>query len=187
MLPRALSVLILILAGAARWPSGAAISVWIDPHNAPPNASALVVRAMKTWTDAADGRFTLETSATKDAASIRVYFVGSESNYGETLPRIDRCTGAIVAADVVISADIVAAQTEGRRGGWAGTPGAPLPLFAARSGSGKPLAAFFAAGDDLFKEGLRGPRPDQARIVYVSPLKALGADIHKNLAEPRRG
>jgi len=64
---------------------------------------------MKTWTDAAEGRFTLETGATKDAAPIRVYFVGRESNYGETLPRIDRRTGAIVAADVVISADVVAA------------------------------------------------------------------------------
>ncbi|OLC74589.1 MAG: hypothetical protein AUH72_21550, partial [Acidobacteria bacterium 13_1_40CM_4_65_8] len=41
--------------------------------------------------------------------------------------------------------------------------------------------------DDLFQEGLRGPLPDEVRIVYVSPLKALSADIHKNLAEPRRG
>ena len=29
--------------------------------------------------------------------------------------------------------------------------------------------------------------PDEVRVVYVSPLKALSADIHKNLAEPRRG
>ena len=28
--------------------------------------------------------------------------------------------------------------------------------------------------------------PDAVRVVYVSPLKALSADIHKNLAEPRR-
>src|SRR5678816_2972233 len=28
---------------------------------------------------------------------------------------------------------------------------------------------------------------DEIRVVYVSPLKALSADIHKNLAEPRRG
>ena len=27
--------------------------------------------------------------------------------------------------------------------------------------------------------------PDEVRVVYVSPLKALSADIHKNLAEPR--
>src|SRR5205823_3861332 len=31
-----------------------------------------------------------------------------------------------------------------------------------------------------------GQLPDEVRVVYVSPLKALSADIHKNLAEPRR-
>ena len=36
-------------------------------------------------------------------------------------------------------------------------------------------------------EGLSAPLPDEIRVVYVSPLKALSADIHKNLAEPRRG
>ena len=34
---------------------------------------------------------------------------------------------------------------------------------------------------------LDGPLPDEVRVVYVSPLKALSADIHKNLAEPRHG
>jgi ATP-dependent helicase Lhr and Lhr-like helicase len=60
-------------------------------------------------------------------------------------------------------------------------------LIAAPTGSGKTLAAFLAGLDDLFQEGLRGPLPDEVRIVYVSPLKALSADIHKNLALPRRG
>src|SRR5262249_205123 len=55
------------------------------------------------------------------------------------------------------------------------------------TGSGKTLAAFLTALDDLFQEGLRAPLPDEVRVVYVSPLKALSADIHKNLAEPRRG
>ena len=41
--------------------------------------------------------------------------------------------------------------------------------------------------DELVQEGLRRPLPDEVRVVYVSPLKALSADIHKNLAEPRRG
>ncbi|MDB5905266.1 MAG: ATP-dependent helicase, partial [Betaproteobacteria bacterium] len=37
------------------------------------------------------------------------------------------------------------------------------------------------------REGLeRGSLPDEVRVIYVSPLKALSADIHKNLAEPRR-
>ena len=34
---------------------------------------------------------------------------------------------------------------------------------------------------------MRAPLPDEIRVVYISPLKALSADIHKNLAEPRRG
>src|SRR6185369_5785705 len=59
-------------------------------------------------------------------------------------------------------------------------------LIAAPTGSGKTLAAFLSAIDDLFVEGLEGPLPDECRVVYVSPLKALSADIHKNLAEPRR-
>ena len=33
---------------------------------------------------------------------------------------------------------------------------------------------------------LAGTLPDETRVVYVSPLKALSADIHRNLAEPRR-
>ena len=58
-------------------------------------------------------------------------------------------------------------------------------LIAAPTGSGKTLAAFLSAINDLLEEGLRGPLPDEVRVLYVSPLKALSADIHKNLAEPR--
>ena len=60
-------------------------------------------------------------------------------------------------------------------------------LIAAPTGSGKTLAAFLTALDDLVREGSTAPLPDEVRVVYVSPLKALSADIHKNLAEPRRG
>jgi len=37
----------------------------------------------------------------------------------------------------------------------------------------------------LFREGLEGGLPDETRVIYVSPLKALSTDIHKNLSEPR--
>src|SRR5213076_487650 len=60
-------------------------------------------------------------------------------------------------------------------------------LIAAPTGSGKTLAAFLAGMDELFQEGLRAPLPDEVRVIYVSPLKALSADVHKNLAEPREG
>src|ERR1041385_2333937 len=71
--------------------------------------------------------------------------------------------------------------------GWAAIAERRHTLIAAPTGSGKTLAAFLTALDDLFQEGLRAPLPDEVRVVYVSPLKALSADIHKNLAEPRRG
>ena len=71
--------------------------------------------------------------------------------------------------------------------GWAAIRERQHTLIAAPTGSGKTLAAFLTALDDLFREGLAAPLPDEVRVVYVSPLKALSADIHKNLAEPRRG
>ncbi len=71
--------------------------------------------------------------------------------------------------------------------GWSAIREGRHTLIAAPTGSGKTLAAFLTALDELFVESLRGPLPDEVRVVYVSPLKALSADIHKNLAEPRRG
>ncbi|MCU1246516.1 MAG: ATP-dependent helicase, box family, partial [Acidobacteria bacterium] len=71
--------------------------------------------------------------------------------------------------------------------GWAAIRRGQHTLIAAPTGSGKTLAAFLTAIDDLFREGLEVPLPDEVRVVYVSPLKALSADIHKNLEGPRRG
>ena len=71
--------------------------------------------------------------------------------------------------------------------GWAAIRERRHTLIAAPTGSGKTLAAFLTAIDDLVQEALAGPLPDEVRVVYVSPLKALSADIHKNLAEPRAG
>src|SRR4030095_1161999 len=71
--------------------------------------------------------------------------------------------------------------------GWKEIRARKHTLIAAPTGSGKTLAAFLAGLDELFREGLQSPLPDETRIVYVSPLKALSADIHKNLALPRRG
>ena len=70
--------------------------------------------------------------------------------------------------------------------GWEAIRTGRHTLIAAPTGSGKTLAAFLEELDRLFREGLEGPLPDETRVVYVSPLKALSADIHLNLAEPRR-
>ncbi len=60
-------------------------------------------------------------------------------------------------------------------------------LVAAATGSGKTLAAFLAALDQLVKDGLAGGLPDETRVLYISPLKALSNDIHRNLLAPIEG
>src|SRR5256885_13696807 len=77
--------------------------------------------------------------------------------------------------------------TTAQERGWAAIRNGRHTLIAAPTGSGKTLAAFLTVLDDLVQDGLRGPLAAEVRVVYVSPLKALSADIHKNLAEPRRG
>jgi ATP-dependent Lhr-like helicase len=84
-------------------------------------------------------------------------------------------------------ADTFGTPTTAQERGWASIRQRQDTLIAAPTGSGKTLAAFLTALDDLLQEGVRGPLPDEVRVVYVSPLKALSADIHKNLSEPRRG
>ena len=60
-------------------------------------------------------------------------------------------------------------------------------LLAAPTGSGKTLAAFLASIDALVKEGLERGLPDETRVLYISPLKALSNDIQKNLQLPLIG
>ena len=76
--------------------------------------------------------------------------------------------------------------TPPQRRGWEAIRAGRDTLIAAPTGSGKTLAAFLIALDELLREGLSGPLPEETRVVYVSPLKALSADVHRNLAEPRR-
>ncbi len=77
--------------------------------------------------------------------------------------------------------------TEPQRFGWPAIQSGVHALVAAPTGSGKTLAAFLAALDQLFRDGLEGNLPDETRVVYVSPLKALSNDIHKNLEQPLAG
>src|ERR1700736_161749 len=56
-------------------------------------------------------------------------------------------------------------------------------LISAPTGSGKTLAAFLSAVDRLVREARTG-LADETHVVYVSPLKALVNDVHKNLELP---
>ncbi|MGQ0815528.1 MAG: DEAD/DEAH box helicase, partial [Gemmatimonadota bacterium] len=80
-----------------------------------------------------------------------------------------------------------AQPTPAQTRGWQSIRARQHTLIAAPTGSGKTLAAFLNAIDELFRESLEsGELPDETRVLYVSPLKALSSDIHRNLAEPRR-
>ena len=61
-------------------------------------------------------------------------------------------------------------------------------LISAPTGSGKTLAAFLICLDRLVARGVEtGAMEDRTEVVYVSPLKALSVDIHKNLEVPLEG
>src|SRR5687768_5640326 len=77
--------------------------------------------------------------------------------------------------------------TDAQERGWESIRAGRDTLIAAPTGSGKTLAAFLAAIDALVCESLAGELPDETRVVYVSPLKALSNDIPKNLEAPLRG
>jgi ATP-dependent Lhr-like helicase len=77
--------------------------------------------------------------------------------------------------------------TEPQQLGWPAIQSGAHTLIAAPTGSGKTLAAFFAELDLLFRAGIAGELKDETQVVYVSPLKALSNDIHKNLEEPLAG
>ncbi len=69
--------------------------------------------------------------------------------------------------------------------GWPPIARGDNTLLLAPTGSGKTLAAFLAALDRL----MFAPPPDGAgvRVLYVSPLKALGVDVERNLRSPIAG
>ncbi len=83
-----------------------------------------------------------------------------------------------------------AAPTSAQAQAWPAIQAAEHVLLAAPTGSGKTLAAFLCAIDALVREGTAagaGALPDETRVVYVSPLKALSNDIQRNLEAPLAG
>src|SRR5215467_8170948 len=74
--------------------------------------------------------------------------------------------------------------TEPQEQGWPHILGGRTTLISAPTGSGKTLAAFLACIDRLVRKAVAGNLVDRTEVVYVSPLKALGNDIQKNLEIP---
>ena len=74
--------------------------------------------------------------------------------------------------------------TEPQAEGWPAILAGRTTLISAPTGSGKTLAAFLACIDALIRKAADGTLADQTEVLYVSPLKALGNDIQKNLESP---
>ncbi len=74
--------------------------------------------------------------------------------------------------------------TEPQEQGWPHILAGRTTLISAPTGSGKTLAAFLACIDRLVRKALAGDLVDRTEVLYVSPLKALGNDIQKNLEIP---
>ena len=79
-----------------------------------------------------------------------------------------------------------AEPTPAQQGAWDAIGAGRHALVVAPTGSGKTLAAFLWSLDKL----LTAPVPEKAkrcRVLYISPLKALGVDVERNLRAPLAG
>src|SRR6266849_10977348 len=74
--------------------------------------------------------------------------------------------------------------TEPQAQGWPHILAGRTTLISAPTGSGKTLAAFLACIDRLVCKAVAGELTDRTEVLYISPLKALGNDIQKNLEVP---
>ena len=74
--------------------------------------------------------------------------------------------------------------TEPQAEGWPEILANRDALISAPTGSGKTLAAFLACIDRLVRRSVSDELADQTYVLYVSPLKALGNDVQKNLDAP---
>jgi Lhr-like helicase len=77
-----------------------------------------------------------------------------------------------------------AAPTEPQIQSWPLIAARESVLVAAPTGSGKTLTAFLALIDRLLRAQLEGTLESHLHIVYISPLRALSNDMHKNLVRP---
>src|SRR3954470_24805083 len=80
-----------------------------------------------------------------------------------------------------------AAPTAAQVGAWEAVGAGRHALVVAPTGSGKTLSAFLWSLDRLLSGERPADRTRRTRVLYVSPLKALGVDVERNLRSPLTG
>ena len=80
--------------------------------------------------------------------------------------------------------DRFGSPTEPQALGWREIASGRDSLISAPTGSGKTLAAFLICIDKLVRAARAQTLEDATQVVYVSPLKALSNDVHRNLEIP---
>lgn len=83
-------------------------------------------------------------------------------------------------------ASFPAGPTAPQQAAWDTIAGGSNALVVAPTGSGKTLAAFLSAIDSMLQQPTP-PRAQRCRVLYISPLKALGVDVERNLRSPLVG
>ncbi|HYN40421.1 MAG TPA: DEAD/DEAH box helicase [Thermoanaerobaculia bacterium] len=77
--------------------------------------------------------------------------------------------------------------TAAQHGAWPAIAAGENVLLVSPTGTGKTLAAFLVALDAILRRRLAGDGAPRLATLYVSPLKALDNDVHRNLERPRAG
>jgi len=76
--------------------------------------------------------------------------------------------------------------TPAQAGAWPLVRAGHNVLIVSPTGTGKTLAAFLSVLDQLARDHAAGTLRDELRCLYISPLRALGYDLAKNLEGPLR-
>src|SRR5688500_13090140 len=80
-----------------------------------------------------------------------------------------------------------AGPTPAQEGAWSSIADGKHALVVAPTGSGKTLSAFLHAIDRLLSTPPPEDKRRRTRVLYISPLKALGVDVERNLRAPLTG
>ncbi|GAB3763302.1 ATP-dependent Lhr-like helicase [Nocardioides ginsengisegetis] len=80
-----------------------------------------------------------------------------------------------------------AEPTPAQVGAWDAIGAGRHALVVAPTGSGKTLSAFLWSLDRLLTTPTPEDRTQRCRVLYISPLKALGVDVERNLRAPLTG